>query len=170
MSTKMSVRYGVDAKPISEMGPVDTLVCFRIMDGGKVLLTDEYDFDDLPHENQQRVSLYGLNKLLTDRTSDEKDKLVKLGKMQAVFDLLVSGEWAKERTVGAIVVSAAVEALAAMQSMSIADTQAALAQYDKDTRKAILGRKDVLEAATKISAERKDAPRKTLDDMIPEKA
>ena len=168
MSSKMSVRYGDNAKPISESNVETTAVQFLVKnDAGAILGRRGFDLGDLGDENQQRVSLYGLNKLLTDRTSDQKDKVAKLDEMQEVFDFLATGEWAKERTIGAVVVGAEVEALATMQKMSIPDTQAALAQYDKDVRKAILGREDVQEAAKKIRESRKDAPAKTLDDMIP---
>ena len=166
MSIKMMVRYGVDAKPITEAPDTD-VVTFIVKDGEEVVGRIGFDFDEMPDSNRHQIFLYGANKLLTDRTSDEKNKLVKLDAMQEVYDLLMTGEWAKERVVGAVVVGAEVEALAVMQEMSIPDTQAALAQYDKDTRKAILGREDVQEAAKKIREARKGVPARTLDDMIP---
>ncbi len=169
MSIKLSVKYGEKATPISEVMPVDSLVRFsaKKADGG-VVATFSFDFDSLPHENQQRVSLYGLNKLLTDRTSDEKDKLAKLDKMEQVFDLLCSGEWSKERVVGAIVVSVEVEALAQLKEISVPQAQAALAAYDKDVRAQILGSEAVQEAAAALRLLRSEMEVRSLDDMIPE--
>ena len=147
------------------------VVKFALIDeNDHTVTTREYSVNDLPLDNSAHVHAYGLNKVLTDRTSGQKSKAAKLLEMDEVFELLKEGEWAKERVVGAIVVSPEVEALAAMQNMTIADTQTALAQYDKDTRKAILGREDVQRAAKAIRGGRKEAPIKTLDDMIPEKA
>ena len=168
MSTKMSVKYGEDASPITEVGVDESIVMFIVKDDADKevgrLVIDGYD---MPAENRTRVYLYGLNKLLTDRTSDIKDKLAKLDVMQVVHEFLCSGEWAKERTVGAIVCSPEVEALASLGKMSIPDTQAALGQYDKEVRASILGRSDVQLAAKAIRAARKDSAPKTLDDMIP---
>ena len=161
---RMRVKYDVEA----------LVITFEVVDASgpedKVLVTRDFEFNQLPKDgdNRDKVTLYGLNKLLTDRTSEQKDKLLKLDEMQVVFELLCFGEWAKERVVGAIVVSPEVEALAQMQSISVPDVQAALAQYDKGTRKAILDRDDVQSVAKLIRAARKDAPAKTLDDMIPE--
>ena len=167
---KMRVWYEKVKGAITDVVAGTTTVIFEVFDADdKSLKVGSFDMGELSAENQTRIALYGLNKLLTDRTSDDKDKLAKLANMQGVFDFLVTGEWAKERAVGAVIVSPEVEALAIMQEMSIPDTQAALAQYDKDVRKAILGREDVQEAAKVIrdSRKRKDAAVKTLDDLIP---
>ncbi len=169
MSNKMSVRYGMAADAITDAN-VDTSVVVFIVKDENDREVDQLviDGNDLPADNQQRAYLYGINKLLTDRTSDQKDKVAKLSDMQEVFDLLCTGEWAKERVVGAIVCSPEVEALAALQQMSIPDVQAALGQYDKDVRASILAREDVQAGAKLIREGRKAAPVKTLDDMIPQ--
>lgn len=171
MSNKMSVKYGEDAGLITDANTDTSVVVFIVKDDDdKEVGRLAIDGQDLPGENRVRAYLYGLNKLLTDRTSDVKDKLAKLDEMQEVFNLLCTGEWAKERTVGAIVVSPEVEALAQMQHISVPDVQAALAQYDKETRRSILDRKDVQSIAKLIRETRKDAAIKTLDDMIPVEA
>ena len=170
MSNKMRVFYETGDGAITDATGENSSVIFKVISDANVEVGRlEIDGNNLPRENQHRAYLYGINKLLTDRTSDQKDKVAKLADMQEVFDLLCTGEWAKERVVGAIVVSPEVEALSQMQSISVPDVQAALAQYDKDTRKAILGRDDVQSVAKLIRAARKDAPTKTLDDMIPAK-
>lgn len=159
---KMKVSYDVE----------NMVVVFSVHDEKQCLESKRVSFADLPSEGDiaDRVSLYGLNKLLTDRTSDQKDKLVKLDDMSEVMDLLVSGEWSKERVVGAPVTGPEVEALAQLKELTVPQTQAALAAYDKETRKAILANKEVVELAAKIRAVRKDAEVANFDDMVPHKA
>lgn len=143
-------------------------VIFQVLDeDGKEVATRTYDLHDLPEDNRARCDAYGLNKLLTDRTSEFKDKVLKLKAMDAVWTLLCSGEWAKERAVGAIEVSVFVEALAQLKKMSISDTQASLGQYDKEVRAAILAREDVQLLGREIAHARATRKVPSLDDMIP---
>lgn len=168
MSTKMKVRYGVDAKSITDVSSDERVITFIVTDEeDNVIGRQGFDMGEMPTENQNRTFLYGGNKLLTDRTSEQKDKLKKLNEMQAVYDLLVSGEWAKERAVGAVEVSVFVEALAQMSKQSIPDTQAALGQYDKDVRKAILEREDVQMLGKEIAHARATRKLASLDDFVP---
>lgn len=132
----------------------------------KKISSREYDLDNLPEAIRDKVSCYGLNKLLTDRTSDQKDKGRKLAEMDTVYGLLCSGEWAKERVVGAIVVGAETEAVAELLNISVAATQVALAQYTKEERAKMLARPDVQELAAKIRQRRKDVPVVTLDELL----
>ncbi len=145
----------------------ELLVGFVVVDEDKKPIGgDSFYFGDV-HENlQDRVSLYGLNKLLTDRTSDYKDKVEKLIKMREVFDSLIDGEWAKERVVGAPVVSVEVEALAQIKELSVPQAQAALAKYDKDVRAQILGSEAVQKVAQEIRELRAATDVVSLDDMI----
>ncbi len=166
MSVKMSVRYGESDGPIAEVMPKDTEVIFHIMKDDKEAVSFAFDFDQLGHENQQRISLYGLNKLLTDRTSDQKDKFAKLDEMQVVFDMLVEGEWAKERVVGAPVVSCEVQALAEIMSLSVPETQASLAAYPKEQRAQILAHDRVVAIATTLREKRKTGVLTSLDEYI----
>ncbi len=166
MSIKLSVKYGPDAKPISELAVEDTTVTFFAMKDDKVVEQRRFDLDDIGQENRQRILLYGINKLLTDRTSDEKDKVEKLFKMEAVFDMLKDGEWSKERVVGAPVVSVEVEALAQIKELSVPQAQAALAKYDKDIRAQILGSEAVQKVAQEIRELRAATEVVSLDDMI----
>ncbi len=169
MSNKMSVKYGEDAGLITEATTDTSVVVFIVKDDdGKEVGRMEVDGNELPADNQQRAYLYGINKLLTDRTSDIKDKREKLDQMNIVFELLVSGEWSKERVVGAIVVSVEVEALAQIKELSVPQAQAALAAYDKDVRAQILGSEAVQEAAAALRLLRSEMEVRSLDDMIPE--
>lgn len=129
----------------------------------EVLDSRTYYLGDVHDNLQARIALYGLNKFLTDRTSSEKDKVTKLSSMDEYFGMLKEGVWAKERVVGAPIVSVAVEALAELEEMSIPDTQASLAQYDKGTRAQILGSAKVIAKAAAIIAERKEYQPKSLD-------
>jgi len=148
-------------------------VCVHVLcrvDGGKLAGRHAFGFAEMPEANRHRIFLYGCNKLMTDRTSEKKDKLEKLNDMQEVFDLLMTGEWAKERQVGAVVVSCEVEALAQIQKLTIPEAQAALAQYDKGTRHKILGNAEVVELATHIKDARLKQSKlavKSLDELIP---
>jgi len=166
MSIKMQVRYGEKQGPISEVTVTDTQVWFFVMDEANELARLRFDLDDIPEENQVRANLYGLNKLLTDRTSDQKDKEVKLEEMASVFAMLSHGEWAKERVVGAPVVSAEVEALAEMQNISVPEAQQALAAYDKVQRKQILANPKIIELAFKVRERRAAAAVTSLDDLL----
>ena len=158
---KMRVKYDVEAMEVQ----------FGVfLNESKVAIKERtFRFDDLPEDgdNKDKVSLYGLNKLLTDRTSDEKDKAAKLDKMSETFDLLCSGEWSKERVVGAPVVSVEVEALAQLKELSVPQAQAALAAYDKDVRAQILATKEVQKVAQEIRELRAATKVVSLDDMVP---
>jgi len=153
-SQRLSVAYDTD----------DMLVTFKVLDAAdKVLATQSFDFDAVHDSLQEKVSLYGLNKLLTDRTSAEKNKTAKLSAMSDVMDSLSEGEWAKERVVGAIVVSPEVEALAELEGLSIPQVQKALAEYDKDTRKNILGSESVQAKARELREARTEQVIPSLD-------
>lgn len=127
-----------------------------------------FDFEALPEDGEIRdkVSLYGLNKLLTDRTSEKKDKIAKLDAMQEVFARLQAGEWAKERQVGAPVVSVFVEALAELKKISVPAAQKALAAYSKEVREKILSNQKVVEIAERIKEEREASEEVKLDDLV----
>ena len=144
-------------------------VSFKVMDADdKVFEQQVYAVTDLPDTGDvaAHVNAYGLNKVLTDRTSDIKDKREKLAAMDAVFEQLCEGTWAKERVVGAIVVSCEVEALAFIMKLSVPEAQAALAAYPKEQRGKILANEEVVRGAAAIREGRKDAVPTSLDDFI----
>ena len=142
-------------------------VTFQLMDkDDKIVATRNYNLAHIPADNSAHVHAYGLNKVLTDRTSDQKIKSVKLQEMDKVFALLCSGEWAKERVVGAPIVSAEVEALAFIMKLSVPEAQAALAAYPQEQRGKILANEEVVRGAAAIREGRKDAVPTSLDDFI----
>ena len=140
-------------------------VTFDVLDeDDKGVDTRTYAIADIPADNSAHVHAYGLNKVLTDRTSDEKDKEAKLKAMDGVFEQLCTGEWAKERTIGAPIVSAEVEALADLMGLSIVEAQMSLAAYPKEQRKTILAHENVVEVGRKIREKRAKAGTAALLD------
>lgn len=119
------------------------------------------------HENLRTdVALYGLSKLLQDRSSDTPVGPEKIAAMKEVLAQLKAGQWAKERKVGAAVVSAEVEALARLKSISVPAAQAALKQYPKEAREKILANPQIKDLASQIRAEREQAEATSLDDLV----
>jgi hypothetical protein len=129
---------------------------------------DVFRFEDVHQTLRDRVSLYGLKKLLMDRTSQVKDAPVqKLKDMAAVLERLGAGEWAAERAAGGLgVVSPEVEALAVLKGISIPDAQKALKAYSPEQRAKILGNPRIVEAAAKIKQGREEAKPEALDDLL----
>ena len=156
--TRLSVSYSDDYNVVS----------FTVLDADDKTVTEQdFPVDALPADNSAHVHAYGLNKVLTDRTSDIKDKAKKLDAMFAVFEQLCTGEWAKERVVGAPIVSAEVEALAELMSISIVDAQRSLAAYSKEQRKVILSNEKVVAAGKLLREKRaKAGAAALLDEFI----
>lgn len=111
------------------------------------------------------VALYGLSKLLQDRSSDTDTGPEKLDAMREVFAMLRGGQWEKERKAGAPVVSAEVEALADIKKISVAQAQAALRKYTKEQREKILSNPAIVSKATEIRKAR-DTSDVSFDDMV----
>lgn len=120
------------------------------------------------HTNlRTNVALYGLSKLLQDRTSETEVGPGKLAAMRELFAQLSAGVWEKERKVGTPVVSAEVEALAEMRSWSVAEAQTALRKYSKEQRSAILSHESVVAKAAEIRGRRQSAEALSLDALLP---
>lgn len=117
---------------------------------------------------RNRIALYGLKKLLMDRTSQVKENpAAKLKAMAEVMARLEQGEWTAERQGGGLgIVSVEVEALAELKGISIPDAQAALKAYSEDQRKKILGSSRVQERAKAIKAKREGQEVEKLDDLL----
>ncbi len=119
---------------------------------------------------KQKVALYGYSKLLQDRASDVEIGPAKLEAMRGVAAQLASGQWAKERKIGAIVTSPEVEALAALKEISVPAAQAALKAYPKEIRAQILASEAVVAKAAEIREAREGQEVTSLDDFVPEAA
>ena len=137
----------------------DMLVVFSVYIDDKRQYAESFDFNDLPEDGDIRnqVSLYGLKKLLSDRTSAVTDKGDKLAEMKQVMLMLRNGVWSKERTIGFSVVSIEVEALADLKGISIPAVQKALSEYDKETRKKILASPAIQAHKVKMQKAREEA-------------
>lgn len=113
-----------------------------------------FEWADLPADVQAFASLYGLSKLLQDRTSDAgKMKLDTLEWMQQVYGELKVGNLFKKRVAGAGRPDLALVALvAAMKKISVTDAEAALVAAGKEAQQAIAAK-----YATQLAEQRKKA-------------
>lgn len=123
------------------------------------------------HENLRAlVGLYGIKALASDRTSDVSfgtgaTPEEKLAAWAGVAELLKEGIWERERKAGAPVVSAEVEALAAIKQISVAEAQTSLRKYDKATKEKILANERIVAKAKEIKAARESAGDLDLSDL-----
>jgi hypothetical protein len=129
-----------------------------------VIETEHFEASKIGENVRPDVALYGLSKLLQDRSSDTPAGPGKLNAMREVFALLESGTWERERKAGAPVVSAEVEALAALKGVAVAEIQTALRKYTKEQREQILANPAVVERAKAIRASR-ETSEVSLDDL-----
>jgi len=159
---KTSVKLDTDTMSV--------IVSILLRADDKVVATETFGAADIHDSLKQQVSLYGYSKLLQDRASDVPIGREKLDAMKAVAAQLASGQWAKERKVGAIIVSPAVEALASLKQISVPAAQAALKAYPKEVREQILGNEAIVAKAKEITEARALAEVASLDDFVPVEA
>ncbi len=150
----------------------DMTVEVKIMDRATkaVAASEVFPASEIHDSCKQKVALYGYSKLLQDRASDVPVGPDKIPAMQAIAAQLAAGQWAKERKIGAIVVSAEVEALAQLKQLTVPQAQAALKSYPKEVRQQILAHADIVKLAAEIGAARQDAEVASLDDFVPPQA
>jgi len=123
----------------------------------------EFNIDEVHADLLSWVALYGLSKLLQDRSSDVKAGPDKLDAMTEVFEQLKAGQKERERKAGAPTVSAEVMALADIKGVCVADIQKALRAYSKEVREKILSNPAVVERA---AAMRSKTTEVALDDLV----
>lgn len=142
-------------------------VTVREKDGGEFVTVDEGSFgmDGVHSDLIDKVALYGLSKLLQDRSSSVPTGPDKLAAMNDAYAQLASGQWEKERTRGAPTVSAEVEALSQLKGVSIPAIQKALRNYTAEQKEAIMGSELVQSKAAEIKAAREEQPDVSLDDL-----
>lgn len=129
------------------------------------LETENFKLEDVADELKNNIVLYGLKQVLSDRCSQVDTGPDKLSAMREVMSALASGQWKKERVVGAPTVSAEVEALATLKGITIPDAQRALRGYAPEQREKILANPRIKEMAAQIRAQRSEAPAISLDDL-----
>lgn len=133
----------------------------------EVVESGEFAAADVHPNLRSNIVLYGLSKLLQDRTSETDVGPGKIAAMQAVMDNFKAGNWVQERKSGSPVVSAEVEALAELKGLTVAEAQAALKKYDVEVRKQILSHPDIVKKAEEIRAARKSAEGVDLTSLLP---
>lgn len=140
-------------------------------DDDSVVESETFPAGDI-HENvRSKVGLYGLSKLIQDRSSDTPAGPGKLASMREVFELLKAGTWERERKAGAPVVSAEVEALASLKGITVAEAQTALRKYTKEQREKILANETIVAKANEIRKGREaNVAAVNLDDLAGEAA
>lgn len=134
----------------------------------EVIATRAFNATRIHESLRGHVGLYGLSKLITDRTSDisvKTEGLAKLDAMEEVLARFESGEWTAERKAGAPTVSVEIEALARLKKTTIAAIQKTLQGYSKEQRQGILNHPKIQEIAAQIAAERSTQPEVDLSDL-----
>ena len=160
ITEKSAYRLSVELK--AEDATVNVQVIER--ESGDTVETEVFQAREVADAIKTNVALYGLSKLLQDRSSDTDSGPEKLDAMREVFAMLKSGQWEKERKAGAPVVSAEVEALASLKKITVAQAPSALRKYTKEQRDKILGNAAIVAKAKEIRAAR-DTVEVSLDDM-----
>jgi hypothetical protein len=112
-----------------------------------------------------KIKMHGLNTLLQQRTSQTDIEAGKLKEIGEYFELLKSGEWARERVGGPGVVSAEIEAIAKIKGVTIPQVQKALKAMDETTRAKVLANAKVVEMAKAIREEREETREVSLVDL-----
>lgn len=135
-------------------------------------LVEEESFPatDIHQSIRNQVALYGLSKLLQDRSSDVAAGPGKVAAMREIAQQLAEGTWQKERQVGAIIVRPEVEAMARLRSCSVSEIQKALSSYPKDAREKMLSHPKVVELAETIRKEREAASELDLSEFASDAA
>lgn len=160
ITEKSAYRLSVELK--ADDATVNVQVIER--ESGDVVETETFQAREVADTIKTNVALYGLSKLLQDRSSDTDSGPEKLDAMRDVFAMLKGGQWEKERKAGAPVVSAEVEALASIKKITVAQAQAALRKYTKEQRDKILSNAAIVAKAKEIRAARENVD-VSLDDM-----
>ena len=155
--------YALSVDLNAEKMSVDVTVKERETD--EVIDNHSFPAADVHDDLKSLTALYGLSKLLQDRSSEVKTGPEKLAAMKGVAEQLAGGQWQKERKVGAPTVSAEVEALAQFKSITIPQAQAALRRYDKAAREQILAHSAIVALAKTIREAREGEDVASLDDL-----
>lgn len=134
-------------------------------DDESVVETAEFAGADVHTNLRNNVALYGLSKLLQDRTSEVPTGPGKVAAMKELMEQFKSGTWTAERKAGAPVVSAEVEAVAELKGCTTAEAQLSLKGYDVETRKKILANPKVVALAQEIRGRRTAATPTDLSDL-----
>lgn len=156
--------YSLKVDLDSENGAVGVVVREKEGNTFKEIDTASFAGAGIHDDIKGQVFLYGLSKLLQDRSSDTKAGPEKLAAMQDVYDQLVDGKWERERKAGSPTVSAEVEALARIKGVGVADIQRALSKFSKEQKEKVFENTEVQRIAAEIRSSR-DATEVDLSDL-----
>jgi len=133
-----------------------------------------YPVDTLPEGIRHTLLLYGLNKALSDRTSeqaklvkDQQDPAPRIEAMDEVYNLFASNQWKADRSGGgASGVPVVVEAIAEVKGIDIPEAQRSWKATDEETREAIKANETVQAKMEEIRDRRKEQTETTdLSDL-----
>lgn len=147
-------QYRLKVELDTERGLVKVSVIER--ESENVVDSENFAIGDLPDTVRPFTDLYGLSKLLQDRSSDTDTGPAKLDAMREVNAMFLAGQLERERRAGAPVVSAEVEALAEIKGITVAQAQAALRKFSKEQREQILGHATIVAKAAQIRKAREN--------------
>lgn len=156
MAKKLS-KYGLNVKLDTETATVNVTMFERADEGDEKTDIGNRTYRPADLEGKgvhTQVLLYGLSKVLQDRTSSESASRARLEEMDKVWERLMEDQWEKERESTGPVISPEVEALAALQGVTVGDIQKSLRTYTEEQRRAILEHEAVVEKANEIRAAR----------------
>ena len=155
MAEKAKSPFSLDITLNVDGGSVD-IIQFRRGEGDDKEEQDRASFPigELHADVTMKNNLYGLSKILQDRTSSESSSDTRIESMRAVFTRLCEGHWEKEREAGGPTVSIEVEALARFKEVSVAAIQRSLRTVDAATRDRILASPKLAPHIAEIRAER----------------
>lgn len=152
ITEKSPYRLSVELK--SDSGEVYVEVIER--ESGDVVESETFNVNELPDSIKRLSTLYGVSKLLQDRSSETDSGPAKLDAMRGVFAMFKAGQYERERKAGAPVVSAEVEALAQLKGCTVAQAQAALRKFTKEQREKILSNPTIIAKAKEIRSAREE--------------
>ena len=125
--------------------------------------TRSFDFADLPSEIQDNVKCYGIKKVVQDRESGT-DADAKLDGYVAVWDMLCSGTWEKERSGGGLgVVPAYITLMEQLYDLDTFTAQLSWKASSDDAKAQFLS--EHADEIDEIKASRAATEVKSLDDL-----
>jgi hypothetical protein len=134
-------------------------------DDESIVETGEFEAGKVHANLRNNIVLYGLSKLLQDRTSETPTGPGKVAAMRELMAQFEAGTWSAERKAGAPVVSPEVEAIAQLKGCTVAEAQKALRSHPQEVRDKIYANPKVKEIADQIRAARENATAVGLDDL-----
>lgn len=122
---------------------------------------EEFNLSELGEEIKHQIALYGLNKALSDRTSDVSKQVqtegpeVRLQAMREVWEQFANGTWKRQAASGGSKggISLIVQAVARVKDASPASVQKSWQALSNEQKEKIKERKDVKAALEEIKAE-----------------